>query len=174
MEQTTKSIATNNGLYLGGILAAITVLAYAAYLDLFTKWWFGIISAIIIIVFGVMSISKSRALQNGIISFKEAFTSYFLTVIIGLALATIVSFVIFNIIDPEAAETLKQKTIEMTINMMEGFGAPAETVAEQVDQLEKLDQFSIGNTLKNLAYQIVFFSVIGLIASLIMKRTEEA
>ena len=173
MENSIKSSATNLGLYLGGGLAAITILTYAAYLDLLTKWWFGILMAIVIIAVGIYSVAKSKGLQNGIISFKEAFGSYFLTVIIGLLISTVVTYVLFNIIDPDAAETLKQKTIEASINMMEGFRTPPEVVAEAVDQMEKTDNFSLGNIAKSMAIQIAFFGVIGLIASLVMKKTEE-
>ena len=173
MENSIKSSATNLGLYLGGALAVMTILAYAAYLDLLTKWWYGILMAIVIICVGIYSIAKSKGLQNGIISFKEAFGSYFITTILGVLISTVVTYILFNIIDPEAAETLKQKTIEATINMMEGFGTPAEAVAEAVDQMEKTDNFGLGNIAKSMAIQIAFFGVIGLIASLVMKKSEE-
>ena len=58
METSTKSIAINFGLYLGGILSLLTVMAYAISLDLFTKWWFGIAMMILVIVLGVMSSTK--------------------------------------------------------------------------------------------------------------------
>ncbi len=173
MENSIKSSATNLGLYLGGALAAITVIGYAVYLELFTKWWFGILMMIGIIIVGVYSIAKSKGIQNGLISFKDAFGSYFLTVVIGILISTLVTYILFNIVDPEAAETLKQKTIEATVTMMEGFGSPAEVVAQTVDQMEKTDNYSPGNIAKGLAIQIAIFSVIGLIASLVMKKTEE-
>lgn len=172
MEKSIKSIATNYGLYLGGFIAIITVLGYATYLELFTKWWFGILMALIIIVFGIVSVAKSKDSQEGILSFKSAFGAYFLTVLLGLLISTIISFVIFNIIDPEAAETLKQLTIEATVNMMEGFGTPAETISETVDQMEAQNNYSIGNIFKGMAFQLVFFSVIGLIVAAIMKRSD--
>ena len=173
MEQSTKSIATNYGLYLGGALAAITTLGYAAYLELFTLWWFNIIIFIIVIIVGIISISKSKKSLDGIISFKECFTSWFITIALGVFISSVVTFLIFGIIDPETAETLKQNSIEATINLMEGFGTPVEVIAETVDKLEQQDNFSLETTLLNTAIFIVILSVIGLIASLIMKRSED-
>ena len=143
MEKTIKSIAINFGLYLGATLGGITVLAYALYLDLLTKWWLGILLFVIIIVYGIISVSKSKASLGGYISFKESFSSYFITVAIGVIISTLVSVLVFNFIDPEAAVALKEKTIEATLQIMKNFNAPEEE------------------------------AVIGLIVSLIMKKTNE-
>ena len=80
METSIKSSAINYGLYLGGFLATSTILAYAFYLDLFTKWWYGIGLMLIIIVLGVFSAIKSKSTLNGFISFKDAFASYFIPI----------------------------------------------------------------------------------------------
>ena len=55
--------------------------------------------------------------------------------------------------------------------MMEGFGASPDAIAEQVDKLEKGNQFSIGNIAQSLAFQLVLFSIIGLIVAAIMKKS---
>jgi len=47
---TIKSIATNYGTYLGGLLAILTVLVYAVNLDLMTNMWYGIFILLAIVV----------------------------------------------------------------------------------------------------------------------------
>lgn len=168
---SVKSIATNYGVYLGGLLALLTVLVYTIDLNLMTNTWYGIFVLLAIIAFGIISVAKAKSFLEGYISFKQSFTTYFITILIGLIISTIVSYIIFNIVDPEAAEIIKQKTIETTINFMEGFGAPAETIAEAVDKIENDNQFSIGNIVQGLAIQLAIFSLIGLIIAAIMKRT---
>ena len=173
MEKSIKSIATNNGLYLGLFIAVVYVISYAINIELLTKWWIGIIMLLAIIVFGIVSISKSKKVQNGFISFKEAFTSYFITVLIGLIVASVVAIVLFNVIDPDAAITLKEKTIESTAEMMRNWNAPEESIVETVEKMrEQPNQFSIGSVLQSLVFQLILFSVIGLIASLIMKKAD--
>ena len=174
MEKTIKSIATNNGLFLGLLLAAVYVIAYAVNIELLTKWWLGIGLLIAIIVFGIISIAKSKKSLNGFISFKEGFTSYFITVLIGLLVASVVAIVLFNVIDPDAAITLKEKTIENTAEMMRNWNAPEESIVETVEKMrEQPNQFSIGSVLQSLVFQLILFSIVGLIAALIMKKSDE-
>ncbi|SFZ92521.1 Protein of unknown function [Flaviramulus basaltis] len=170
MEKPLKSIAVNYGLYLGVLLALITVLAYAVNIELLTNMWVGILIIIIIIVFGIISVAKIKQVKNGFASFKEAFTSYFITVIIGLLISTLVSFLLFNFIDTDAAEVLKEKTIEKTVEMLEGFNTPSDVIAQTVEQIESQNQYSIGNIFKGLAGYLVFFSIIGLIVAAVMKK----
>jgi c-di-AMP phosphodiesterase-like protein len=171
MEKSLKSIASNYGLYLGVLLALITVLAYAINIELLTSMWLGIIILIAIVVFGIISVAKVKQAQSGFASFKQAFTSYFITVLIGLLISTFVSFLLFNVVDTDAAEVLKEKTIETTVEMMEGFNAPTDKIDETIKQIESQNQYSIGNIAKGLAGYLVFFSIIGLIVAAAMKKS---
>ncbi len=173
MENSIKSIAKNYGTYLGGLLALLTVLVYAVSLDMMTNVWYSIFILLLIVVFGIVSVVKTKSKLEGYISFKQSFTAYFITVLIGLVISTVVAYVIFNIIDPEAANILKEKSIERMISFMEGFGAPAESIAEAVDKMENDNQFSIANILMSLAGQLVLFSIIGLIVAAVMKKNPD-
>ena len=171
MEKSLKSIATDYGLYLGGALALLTVLSYAVNLDLLVNMWYGIFILILIIAFGIISVAKVKQRFNSYASFKESFTAYFITIVIGLAISTLVSFLLFNVIDTDAAVELKQKTIERTIQMLEGFNVPPEQVSKSIEQIESQNQFSLWNVLKGLAGYLVLFSIIGLIVAAAMKKT---
>ena len=173
MEKSIKSSAINYGLYLGGALSLITIAIWFVDINLMANMWLGIFLLLAIIAFGVVSTAKSKSLNGGFLSFKEAFSSYFITVAIGIAISSIVSMILFSYIDPEAAKQIQQLTIESTINMMEGFGAPAEAIAEAVEKIESQNQFSIVNTLKSLAWGFLFQAIIGLIVALIMKKSNQ-
>ncbi len=172
MKKTLKSIAINYGLYLGALLALLTIVAYGVNLGLLTNMWYGIFILIAIIVFGIISVAKTKQNQDGYASFKESFTSYFITVLIGLLVSTVVSYLLFNFIDPDAAEVLKEKTIEKTVEMLEGFNTPNEVIAESVEQIESQNQYSLGNIFKGLAGYLVLFSIIGLIVAAAMKKSK--
>lgn len=172
MDKSLKSIASDYGLYLGGALALFTVLSYAINLDLLVNMWYGIAILIGIIVTGIISVGKVKQRFNGYASFKESFTAFFITVVIGLVISTIVSYLLFNVIDTDAAAVLKEKTIERTVQMLEGFNTPPEIVSKSVQQIEATNQFSIGNVLKGLAGYLVLFSIIGLIVAAAMKKTD--
>jgi len=171
-KDSIKSIATNYGIYLGVLLASLTIIAYAVNLELLTNMWYGIFIMIAIIVFGIISVMKSKNFLNGFISFKQSFTAFFITILVGVLISTVVSYILFNFIDLEAAEVIKEKTIEVTINMLEGLGVPNEAIAEAVEEIEASNQFSIGKIIQGLIGQLVLYSVIGLIVAAVMKRTQ--
>ncbi|WBL20971.1 DUF4199 domain-containing protein [Zunongwangia sp. HRR-M8] len=175
MENTTsvKSVAAPFGIYLGIVLSLITVLAYAFNLELFTSWYLGVFNFIIIIVFLVISEIKTRkAVANPAFSFKDAFIAAFIPVAIGLLISTLVSIIIFNFVDPEAAQTVVELTAEMTKNMMEGFGLPEAEIAKAVAEIMNSNQFTILNQLKTYIFQLAFWAVIGLILALIFRKKD--
>ena len=169
-----KGNSINLGLYLGLILAAITVIGYAVYLELLVSVWFGISLFVLLIVFGTLSASRAKALNGGFLEFKEAFSAYFITVAVGLIISTIVSIVLFNFIDPDAAIELKEMTIDVAVNMMKSFGAPASEISKAVDEMEaNQNAFSLGTQAQSLAISLVIQAVIGLIVALIVKKAPE-
>lgn len=172
MEKSLKSMAVNYGLYLGLILSAATIIAYTVNLELFTKWWYGIILLFVIIAFGIVSTSKAKGALQGFISFKQAFSSFFITVAIGLLISTVVTVVIFNFVDPEAAEIVKESTIQASVSMMENFGAPQETINQTVAEMQNTNQFGMASLAQSLAWQLLFYAVIGLIVGAIMKKKD--
>lgn len=173
METSIKSNAINYGLYLGGTLSLLTVFAYAVNLDLFTQWWYGVGLMILVIIFGIISAMTSKKLVGGIINFKGAFSSYFIAVAIGIIISSLVSFVIFNFIDPDAAKLLQEKILDSQVAMMRGFGAPEDSIAEVVEQMEKEDNmFAITKVAQSIAFQLIGFSVVGLIVALVVKKDD--
>src|SRR5690554_2897313 len=170
METSIKSNSINYGLYLGAALSLFTVFAYAVNLDLFTKWWYGIALMILVIVFGIISSMTSKKLKGGFINFKEAFTSYFIAIALGIVISSVVSFLVFNVIDPEAAKLLQEKILDSQVTMMRGFGAPEDAIAEVVEQLENM--FALSKVLQSIAFQLVGFSVVGLIVALVVKKED--
>ncbi|CDF78567.1 conserved hypothetical membrane protein (DUF4199) [Formosa agariphila KMM 3901] len=165
-------MASTYGIYLAILLSAVTIISYVVNLEFLTSVWVGVGLFIIIIVFGIISTAKAKSLQNGFISFKEAFTAYFTTVVIGVIISSIVSIVLFNYIDPDAAETIKQQVIEKSTDMMKNFGAPQKDIDKAVAEMQDQNQFDIVNQVKSLAFQIIFYCVVGLIIAFAMKKSD--
>ena len=173
MEKSLKSLSTNNGLVLGLILSVISVLIYAVNLDLFTEWWLGIILFLIAVGYGAYSGIMYRK-QQGFLTFKEAFTAYFITVAIGTLIASIVGVVIFTFVDPEAAKYLNEQILILTKETMESFGAPQEVIQEALVEAEKKDNFSVGAQSQAYVVRLVIYSIIGLIVALVVKKNNPA
>ena len=172
MESTTKSSAINYGLYLGAILSIISVVIYAVNLDLFTEWWLGIILFVLVVVYGVVSALKSRKILDGLISFKQAFASYFITIAVGTLIATVIGIAIFTFIDPEAATYLNEQILILTKQTMERFGAPQEVIQAAIEEASTKNNFSLAMQGQAFIFRLAFYALIGLIVALIVKKSD--
>ncbi|WP_295179073.1 DUF4199 domain-containing protein [uncultured Christiangramia sp.] len=173
MEQSTKKLATSYGLYLGIALILISVLVYAFDISLMTEWYYTPIVYIIILALAIMAVNKAKKFNTGIFSFKEAFSTYFITVVIGLVLSTLFSVILFNVIDPQAADTLQEITMSKQAEMFEKFGMTEAQINETMTEMQKENFFSFKNVMISLAIQLVIFSIIGLIVALIFREKDK-
>ncbi len=171
MEKSIKSSALNWGLYLGMALTLVTVIIYALdKLDIFVMWQFSIGLFVFILAMGFISASKSKKLLGGYISFKDAFTSFLLTVAVGTIISTVVSMIIFNFVDTDAAQELNEKILIATKESMERFGAPEDAIQEQLKKAQEKDNFAIGTQLTNWVIGLVIYAIFGLIGAAIIKK----
>lgn len=158
------------GLFLGLFLIVVTTLMYTIDLNLFTKPWIGIINLIVVTLFGAFAGVKSKKQAGGFLTFKEAFTAFFITVLIGFLISTLYSILLFNVIDPEAKAVITDHLIKYTVDMMQSFGAKAADINKLVDDMQKTDSFGAAGQLKGFAVNLVIYSIIGLITALIVRR----
>lgn len=172
MEKSFKSSAANYGLILGLILALITVFAYVFMLELFTKWWLLIVLLALIIGIGTAAAVKAKKILGGFISFKNAFTAYFIAILIGTLISTIVGIVIFNFVDPEAAKTIQEINIENSREMMESFGATEADIDKAMERAAETDQYSLLARLQQFVIGLVIYCVFGLIVALAVRRKD--
>ncbi len=173
-EISLKKSSVNYGLTLGAILGVTTTLIYVVSMEMLTKWWLGIILFLIAIAVGIVSVAKSKDILGGFISFKEAFTSYFITIAIGLLINVIVGILIFVVIDPDAAVFLQEQIIEIARSMMESFGAPEADINTAIAEMESTNNYSFGSQLQAYVTQLAIYSVFGLLIALIMKKNDPA
>ncbi|MDT0295361.1 DUF4199 domain-containing protein [Mesonia ostreae] len=172
MESTNnvKSIASSIGLILGISLSLFIVLIYAFNLELLTQWYISIIEFLIIVGLGVYSCSKAKANFTEPFTFKSAFSAFFISIAIGSILYTVVNYILFNFIDPEAANYIVEVSIEKMKETMASFGGTQEQINLMVTEMEGENQFSLANQAIGLAFKLVFYSVIGLLVALVFKE----
>ena len=173
MKTSIKSIALNYGLYLGIILILLTGIAYATNLDLFLQIWFGLLFLAATIAMGVTSVVKSKKALGGYISFKDAFTAFFITLAVGGLINTIMTVIIFNVIDPDAAIELQEKVIAFQTEKLESYNVPDQKIDTIIAKMEaKGNLYAPANLLQSFVLQIAGFSIVGLIVAAILKKRE--
>lgn len=169
MEDLRKN-SINYGMYLGLILIVFNTLIYAFDINLFTNMWVGIVIMGIIIIFAVFTTVKYKNKLGGFMSFKEAFSSFIISVIIGSLISVAYTIILFNYIDPEAKTILTENLIKYTTGLMQKFGAKAADINEAVKQMSETDSYGVYGQIKGYISSIIIYSIIGLISALIIKR----
>lgn len=169
INEIIKRNAVTFGVITGIVSSLITATIYAIDLSLFTEWWVGILSISAYLAIGIILLSKTKKELQGVFPFKDAFTTYFISAVIGILISVAFNIILFNFIDPSAKETLKELTIKYTVGMMEKFGTPASAINEAIAKLKENDPYSIAELLKGSAFSIVFSSVFGLIMAAFFK-----
>lgn len=169
MEALRKN-SLNFGLFLGVFLLIMTTLIYSIDISLFTSSWIGMVNVIIITGFGVFSATKHKKNIGGFATFKEVFSSFFITVALGFFISTLFSILLFNVIDTNAKAIITENIIKYSVEMMEKFGTKASDINKMIDEMQKSDSFGALGQLKGFAFNLIIYSIIGLITALIIKR----
>ena len=169
INEIIKKNGVTFGIVTGIISCLLTSAIYAIDLNLFIKPWIGAVSIVIYLIIGIVLLSKTKKEINGFFSFKDAFTTYFISAIVGILISTIFNILLFNFIDPSAKDTLNEITIKYTINMMQKFGAPSSSINEAIKGMKESSPYDIDSLLKGMITSIVFSSIFGLIMAAFFK-----
>lgn len=169
MENSIKKNGLTYGVILGIILILITTTMYVVDLSLFTNMWVGIMNFVLIVGVGIYCSVTSKKILSGLMSYKNAFISFILPIIIGIALYVLFNILLFNVIDTDAKDVLTDNIIEKTKEMMEKFKVPASDINKAIEEIEKTDNFSAFAQFKSYFFQIAFYAVLGLLVALIFK-----
>jgi hypothetical protein len=169
IHETIKKNGITFGIITGLTSVLITSLIYSIDLNLFTSPWIGFANLGLYLIIAIILLVKTKKEFNGIFTFKDAFTTYFISALIGIAISVVFNMILFNFVDPAAKDTIKELTIKYMISAMKKFNAPAATINAAIKDLRENDQFSIVGLLKGSLSNIVFCTIFGLILAAFFK-----
>lgn len=169
MNEIIKKNGISYGIITGVASVLITTIIYVVNLELFTSMWVGIGSILLYLIIGIVLLSNTKKELKGVFTFKEAFTTYFISAVIGIMISVAFNIILFNFIDPAAKDTIKELTMKYAVEMMQKFGSPASAINEAVKEMEANDQFSIGKLLQGSIFSILFSALFGLVLAAIFK-----
>lgn len=168
-----NEIVKKNGIKFGVISGVVGILAttlmYLIDLSLFVNLWVGLGVIVIYIIIGCVLLSTTKKELNGIMTFKEAFTAYFVSALIGITISTLFNILLFNFIDTEARNIISDLFIKSQLQMMEKFGAPASEINKAAVKLQENSQFSIKGQFFGFLQSLVGSIIFGLILAAIFK-----
>ena len=169
INEAVKKNGITYGIIFGIILALITATLYAVDLKLFVSGWIGATTFIISVVVGILLLVKTKKDTNDLLSFKDAFTAYFITVLIAILISTSFSILLFNVIDPEAKETINEYLIKYMAETLQKFGTPASAVNEALAKMRENNPFSTLEQIKGFGFSLALYSILGLILAAFFK-----
>ena len=169
INEVIKKNGITYGIVLGVILALVTATMYAINLKLFVSGWIGALTFIIYLLIGILLLTKTKNEINGFFSFKDAFTTYFIAVLAALLISTLFSVLLFNVIDPEAKETISEYLIKYMAETLQKFGTPASSINEALAKMKETNPFSALEQLKGLVFSLALYSILGLILAAFFK-----
>ena len=169
MNEIVKKNAITYGIISGLIGVIATAIMYAINLNLFVNIWIGFGLILIYIIIGCMLLSKTKKDLKGILTFKEAFTTYFISALVAITISTAFSFLLFNVIDTEARDKVSELFIDFQVGMMEKYNAPASVINEKVKQLQESSQYSTKGLFFGFLQGLVGSIIFGLILAAIFK-----
>ena len=167
MENDLKKHSLNTGLTLGGILLLISTLIYSIDFKLFLDTYISFFISFIIIACATYSIFKTKNNNGGTITFGDAFKSYFIATAIGYLIYWIWMFIIYGIIDTDAARVIDEQAMLMAKEMFENLGVAQEKIALTMDEMSKNSSFSLLNILATYCFKLILYSLVGLLTSFI-------
>jgi hypothetical protein len=176
-QQSPFQAAIQPGITMGLVSLAVTFIAYFIDSTLLASGWFALVAIVIffglIIYFG----RQYRSELGGYMTFGTAFNFSFIAILISGVITLIGQILLFHVVDPELPGVLADSSFNTTIEMMEKFGASADSLPP--DQLEKMRQDTINNftvlgQLKGFGIGIIFYAIIALILGAILKKRDKS
>lgn len=167
-----NEIIKKNGIKFGVItgLASIvlTVLIYAIDLKLFANIYVGLGFLVTFLALGIIQLKELKK-QLTPLSFKDAFTAYFIGSIIGILISTTFSIVLFNFIDTAARDAIHDHLITFQAEMLKSYNVPNEQIVETINDMKENPQFSINGLLTGIIKSLIGSIIFGLILAAIFK-----
>lgn len=171
MTEAVKKTGVKFGIILGAVSLLTTATIYSIDPLNFVSIWLGIGLFFVNLIIGIIGVAQAKKALNGFISFKEAFTVFFIIMALGNFIGILFMYFLFNFIDPSVKDGIMEKSIEVTVNWMQSAGAKTEDIKKTVEQMKSTDNFSLGNQLKSYAIGLIVYILIGLIVAAAFKKT---
>lgn len=171
MKEIIKKTGIQYGLILGLIFALFSVYIHLVDTELIVNVWAGFFTLLLNVAIGIFAILAVKKQLGGLIVFKDAFSTYFLTVLVGSAINVVVLLLLYYVIlSPEKLEALKQLYINFNVKMINQNFAQAENLNEIIEQYKLFNPFVFSEVVIAAAKFLLRDCLIGFLVALIMRN----
>ena len=171
-----NEIIKKNGIKYGtisGLFSVFYMIAlYVVDYKLFINIWLGVIVMLAFLAIGVFQLLELRKNLGGFMTFKEAFTGYFISALLGILISTSFSIVLFNFIDTATRDLIHEALITFQVENLQKWNVPAAEIKKAVDDMNETPQFSTTGLLYGILKSLMGSIVFGLILAAIFKKNK--
>jgi hypothetical protein len=165
-----NEIIKKNGIKYGtisGLFSVFYMIAlYVVDYKLFINIWLGVI---VMLAFLLLELRKNL---GGFMTYKEGFTGYFISALIGILISTSFSIVLFNVIDTATRDLIHEALITFQVENLQKWNVPAADIKKAVDDLKETPQFSTVGLLYGILKSLLGSIFFGLILAAIFKKNK--
>jgi hypothetical protein len=169
MNKIIKKNGIKFGIINGLVSVLITSYAYIFDLELFGSFWLLLFIIVFYIILNTVLLLTTKKELNNNFTFKEAFTTYFICLVIGVSISVVFNILLFNVIDTGLGEEVKEVSIKTTTNLMEKFGAKESDIRDAIVKINETDNYSVLAQIRGFFTNLTVSSIFGLIFALIFK-----
>lgn len=161
------------GLITGLIYIILTLVLYVIDRNLLGSLW-KLIPYLVTLGLVAYAAIVSRKEQGGYIGFKEALKSAFVVYLIAEIMWQFFNYSLYNIIDPELSQFMKEMAIETTESGMDKMGVAEEKIKETVNNMKEQDYtLTLGKVIKGLAVWLIIGFIYSMIVAGVVKRAPD-
>lgn len=173
LENLNKA-AANNGLIIGILSAVFGIIIYYVAPALFGSMWFGIANMVFFLLIYIFFTIDLRKKIGGYWNFKQALKGIFLMALVAAIVATVVNFVFYKFVEPDAFVKISGFVEQGMTKTFENMGMDSETadaeVAKAVDRMKGQFDPTPLQSLQNFGIAILVAFVMSLIFAAIFKK----
>lgn len=173
MDSRVKGTGMQLGFTLAAILIVFYLFVYISDYTYMTSTITGFLLIFFCIIFGLTAPYLAKRRLGGLITFKNAFVPYFLTVVIGVLLSTMFIYVLYGVIDTETGGKIHQEMIKLSKQQAINFDMPKEQAEQSLEIVKQANPYSIEQMLMSAGTRILMLCVPGFIAALAFKNISE-
>ncbi|MES3017872.1 MAG: DUF4199 domain-containing protein [Bacteroidota bacterium] len=173
LENLNKA-ATNNGLVIGILSVILGIVTYYVAPALFGSMWFGIGNMIFLLVVYIFFTIDLRKKVGGYWNFKQAFRGIFIMAFVAGLLLTVVNYVFYQFVEPDAFTKISGFVEEGATKTFESMGMDEDqietAVSEQLKGMKKQFNPTPMDMLTNFGIALLVEAIMSLIFAAIFKK----
>jgi hypothetical protein len=166
--------AVKHGLIVGVITILLTIIAYSASVSFMASIKF--LGSVFFVYIGYVIYAgiTYRNRTGGYISYGSAFIHGFIILAVAGLVNFLFSIILHNVIDPGLSARLTEAILANTEDTMRNFGVPEDSIDETLSDLRRdlPEGFTMTGRILNYFQGLIWYGVIVLITSLIVKKNE--